>query len=183
MPRIPEPSEAVLIALRRVIRAVDQQSRRLAQRYGLTGPQALVLRLVTQRGSATAADLGEALSLTAPTLSDIIKRMEQRGLLTRIRDLGDRRRQRITATDTGRRTLEDALPLMQESFLARLAELPDWEQTQLLASLQRLAGLLDASELNASPMLVSGAATASAEAVAEVTAATDAAAPRDTAQR
>lgn len=163
-------NEAILIALRRVIRAVDQQSRRLAQSHGLTNPQALVLRQVTQHGTITAAELGEALGLTAPTISDIIRRMEQRGLLTRIRDLTDRRRQLITATDTGRKALEHALPLMQESFLSRLAKLPDWERSQILASLQRLAALMDASDLMAAPMLTSGSATASAEAVTKATA-------------
>ncbi|MCB1736389.1 MAG: MarR family transcriptional regulator [Gammaproteobacteria bacterium] len=169
MPNTPQ-NEAILIALRRVIRAVDQQSRRLAQSHGLTGPQVLILRQVTQHGSITAAELGEALRLTAPTISDIIRRMEQRELLTRIRDLKDRRRQLITATDRGRKALEHALPLMQESFLARVTELPDWEQSQLLASLQRLAELMDASDLVAAPMLASGSATASPEALVEAVA-------------
>lgn len=162
----PPANESILIALRRVIRAVDEYNRRLARSFGLTGPQAQVLRLVTQHGSITAAKLGDVLSLSAPTLSDLIRRMEQRGLVTRIQDTVDRRRQLITATLAGQKALEQAQPLMQERFLARLGDLPDWEQTQLLASLQRLAALMDADDLPASPFLTSGAATASAETVA-----------------
>lgn len=152
-------NESILIALRRVIRAVDEHNRRLAQSHGLTGPQALVLRLVTRHGSITAAQLGHELSLTAPTISDIIRRMEQRGLITRVTDSGDRRRQLIKVTESGLHALDDALPLMQERFLDRLAKLPEWEQSQLLASLQHLAALLDGSDLQAAPLLTTGAVT------------------------
>ena len=37
-------SEQMLVALRRVMRAVDLHSRKLMQSHGLTGPQALVLQ-------------------------------------------------------------------------------------------------------------------------------------------
>ena len=48
-----EISEEILIALRRVIRAIDQHSRNLVTSHGLTGPQALLLTEIVRSGSLT----------------------------------------------------------------------------------------------------------------------------------
>jgi hypothetical protein len=47
---------------------------------------------------------------------------------------------------------ETSPPLLQERFVRRFAALPDWEQTLLLSSLQRIAELMDAGDLDAAPM-------------------------------
>ncbi len=147
----------MLIALRRVMRAIDLHSRSLVQSHGLTGPQSLVLRATITTGGLTAGELARRVSLSQATVSDIVKRLEARGLLRRARDDADRRRVMITATEAGRRLQASAPPLLQETFARRFAALHDWEQTQLLASVQRIAALMDAEDLDASPVLTSGA--------------------------
>ncbi len=157
----------MLIALRRVIRAVDLHSRKLAQSHGLTGPQALVLREVISAGALTAGDLARAVSLSQATITDIVKRLEMKGLLSRTQDDIDRRRVVITATDKGEDLHAMAPPLLQETFTQKFRLLEDWEQSLLLSAMQRIAGLMDAKDLDAAPMLASGAVTATAEAVNE----------------
>jgi hypothetical protein len=58
--------------------------------------------------------------------------------------------------------------LLQDRFASRFEELEDWEQSQLLASLQRIAAMMDAGELDAAPVLSSGSVRATPEAVEEV---------------
>jgi len=156
-------SEAVLIALRRVIRAVDVHSRSLVQSHGLTGPQSVILRETIVSGGITAGDLARRVSLSQATVSDIVKRLEGRQLLRRTRDTVDRRRVLITATDQGVQLHASAPPLLQETFVRRFEGLRDWEQNLLLASLQRIAEMMDAGDLDAAPLLTSGAVTAPAE--------------------
>ncbi len=48
----------IVSALRRIIRAVDLHSKYLAQRYGLTGPQLVVLQSLEQRGPQTTGQSG-----------------------------------------------------------------------------------------------------------------------------
>jgi hypothetical protein len=62
----------------------------------------------------------------------------------------------VRPTEQGRETLKRAPPLLQESFSARFAQLADWEQTLLLASLQRVAALMDAERIDAAPVLTAG---------------------------
>lgn len=157
------PSETMLIALRRVIRAVDVHSRSLVQSHGLTGPQSIILRTVVAAGRLTAGELARRVSLSQATVTDIVKRLESKHLLQRTRDAADRRRVVITSTRQGRELLSHAPPLLQETFVRRFAALHDWEQNLLLASMQRIAELMDAADLDAAPMLTSGALAAPAE--------------------
>ncbi|MCB1753228.1 MAG: MarR family transcriptional regulator [Gammaproteobacteria bacterium] len=159
--------EAILIALRRVIRAIDQHSRKLVQSHGLTGPQALVLNEIVRSGSLTGSRLAKNISLSQATVTDIVKRLEQKGLLAKKQDLVDKRKLHLLPTEQGRNLILTSVPLLQESFQQRLSELKEWEQTQLLASLQRIAEMMNAEDLDASPLLTSGALNASAEAVRE----------------
>lgn len=156
-------SDEVLIAIRRVIRAIDLHSRQLNQVYGLTGPQALVLKEVSSRRGITAGELARRVSLSQATITDIVKRLEQRGYVARIRDLTDRRKVMLEITLAGKKLVKAAPPLLQERFTERFAQLEDWEQTLLLSSLQRIASLMDAGELEAEPLLASSPLVASAE--------------------
>lgn len=156
-------SEIMLVALRRVIRAVDVHSRSLVQSHGLTGPQSIILRTVVTAGGLTAGDLARRVSLSQATVTDIVKRLEAKRLLKRTRDEVDRRRVVITATGKGTELYSHAPPLLQETFVRRFGALTDWEQNLLLASMQRIAELMDASDLDAAPMLTSGAVAAPAE--------------------
>jgi DNA-binding MarR family transcriptional regulator len=160
-------SEAILIALRRIIRAVDQHSRDLVSSHGLTGPQALLLTEIARGGPLTGSELASRVSLSQATVTDVVKRLEGRGLLTRERSEVDKRRILLRTTEEGALLVRKSVPLLQERFQQRLAGLHDWEQTQLLASLQRIAELMNAEDLDAAPMLASGAITASAQAVEE----------------
>jgi hypothetical protein len=74
----------------------------------------------------------------------------------------------VEATDAALTMLEQSPPLLQESFANRFGNLQDWEQTQLLASLQRIAAMMDAEGLDAAPVLSSGSVRATAKAVEEV---------------
>jgi DNA-binding MarR family transcriptional regulator len=160
-------SDQVITAIRRLIRAVDLHSRTLAASYGLTGPQALILKALQDK-SLPAGELASSVSLSQGTVTDILKRLEQRGLIKRIRDTLDRRRVLVEITDGGLALLEQSPPLLQENFAQKFNSLQDWEQTQLLASLQRIAAMMDAEDIDAAPVLSSGSVRATARAVEQV---------------
>ncbi len=160
-------SDDILIALRRVIRAIDQHSKKLVQSHGLTGPQALILSEIVKNGSLTGSTLAKNISLSQATVTDIVKRLEHKQLLTKSRDNVDKRKFHLTPTEQGRQIIRMTVPLLQKSFEKKLSELKDWEQTQLLSSLQKIAEMMNAEHLDAAPLLTSGAMTASPEAVKE----------------
>ncbi|MCC7410950.1 MAG: MarR family transcriptional regulator [Gammaproteobacteria bacterium] len=148
-------SEQILITLRRIMRAVDRHSRALVRRHGLTAPQAIVLRAVTANGSVSIGALARAVNLSQATVTDIVARLEARRIVERRRDESDKRRVLVSPTPAGRELLAGAVPLLQERFVAELHRLEDWEQTWLLASLQRIAAMMNADAVDAAPLLSS----------------------------
>jgi len=143
----------VLIALRRIIRAIDMRSRRLMQQAGFTGPQLLILQALGAHGEMSAGDLAREVNLSQGTVTSILDRLEKRGLIQRVRSETDRRKVFVTLTDSGKEQLASAPTLLQERFIERFTGLKDWEQHQILASLQRLAEMMDAQNIDAAPVL------------------------------
>jgi DNA-binding MarR family transcriptional regulator len=147
---------SILVALRRIIRAVDLHSHRLMDEHGLTGPQLASLQEIVRCGTASARDLARSLQVSQPTITGILDRLERGGLITRTRNGRDRRAIDVAITEEGQRLLTAAPPLLQERFSEELAKLKTWEQTMILATLQRVAAMMDAEDLTAAPHLVTG---------------------------
>nr|WP_312820914.1 MarR family transcriptional regulator [Brevundimonas sp.] len=68
---------------------------------GLTYPQYLVLLVLWETQPLSVGDLGRRLYLDSGTLTPLLKRMEQAGLVTRARDPDDERRVLIGLTPAG----------------------------------------------------------------------------------
>ena len=146
----------VLIAIRRIIRSVDLHSKQLVKQFGLTGPQLIVLREVSQSEETSASELSRNVSLSQATVTGILDRLEKRGLIFRRRSNRDRRRVPVKITEAGEHLLDQTPPLMQESFSEQFLGLQSWEQHMILGSLHRLVAMMDAKQLSAAPMLITG---------------------------
>ncbi len=77
--------------------------------FGLTPFHWLVLCCLWQDDGLPTSSIGDKLQQVGGTLTGVIDRMEERGLVRRERDIKDRRIWRIWLTDAGRE-LEDILP-------------------------------------------------------------------------
>jgi DNA-binding MarR family transcriptional regulator len=150
----------VIVALRRISRAIDLHSRALMQHHGLTAPQLAALQAVAEHQPVSVSGVARSIHLSLATLTGIFNRLEARGLVMRSRDGRDRRSVVVELTDRGAETLESAPSLLQDRFRRELARLEQWEQTQLLASLQHIAAMMDAEGIDAAPMLSTGVVTA-----------------------
>jgi DNA-binding MarR family transcriptional regulator len=162
-------NEQILIALRRIARAIDLHSRSLAQTFGLTGPQVVLLRELLRNGRMHVAELAQSISLSHATVTDILNRLEKRGLIVRTRSIADRRCILVTPTERAVALVQQSPPLLQERFSQELERLQEWELTQILSVLQRVALMMDAKQLDASPLLSTGSVTADPEMIEIVT--------------
>jgi len=82
-----------------------------------------VLTSLAEQGAASQADLGRRLSIDRSDLHALLAEMERDGLVARVRDAADRRRNVVTLTSAG------------EAALARLDERVDSAQKALLEPL------------------------------------------------
>lgn len=145
--------EDVLIAIRKIIRATDIHSRQLTKSVGLTAPQLLVMQAINHLGAVAISRLSSEVSLSQATVTTIIDRLERRGYLARQRSERDKRVVHALLTDAGREALENAPTPLQEAFSVRFEQLESWEQSHILSALQRVAAMMGADDLDASPFL------------------------------
>jgi len=147
----------IVASIRRIMRAVELHSRRLAEEHGLTGPQLAVLQAAFRLGDAASTGaLARTVHLSGPTVTGILDRLARRGLIDRARSGHDRRSITISVTPSGEALLAAAPSLLQDQFRAKLARVEDWERTMILATLQRIAAMMDAESLDVSPVLAPG---------------------------
>ncbi|MDX9873960.1 MAG: MarR family transcriptional regulator [Spongiibacteraceae bacterium] len=158
--------EEVLTALRRVIRATDLHSKHLEKTVGLTAPQLLLLQILRDRGDLTSGELARRMNLSQATVTTILDRLERRELVQRIRSETDKRKVYTALTEAGEAILREAPLPLQQHFVRRFQDLHDWEQAMILSSLQRVAHMMDADHLDASPVLDVGALDRSPDQVA-----------------
>lgn len=151
-----ELSDQVLVSLRRIIRATDLHSRKLGKQTGLTTPQLVIIGAIGKHKEPTVSDIAKEVSLSLATVTTILNRLESNGYVNRQRSAIDRRRVIVTLTEQGENVLAQAPKPLQDSFLNRFSRLETWEQHQIVAALERVATMMDAEELDAAPLLLSG---------------------------
>ncbi|MDP8244160.1 MAG: MarR family winged helix-turn-helix transcriptional regulator [Candidatus Hinthialibacter antarcticus] len=149
----------VLVAIRRITRAIDLHSKDLVRNYGITGPQLLLMQHLSGDGSSSAGDIAKRIHLSNATTTEIINRLEKRVFIERKRSSQDKRQVFVSLTPLGQEVLKNAPSPLQERFVSEFVKLEEWEQNTLLSSLQRIASMMEAKEIEASPILTSGAIT------------------------
>jgi DNA-binding MarR family transcriptional regulator len=77
-------------------------SKRMRARLGVTGPQRLVLRMLGHNPRLRPGELARLLHDHPSTLTGVLQRLEDRGLITREIDAADRRSTLLHLTATGR---------------------------------------------------------------------------------
>lgn len=151
-----EKHDELLVALRKVIRAIDLHSKKLEREVGLTGPQLLVMRAITRFNGAMVKEIADDTNLSPATITSILDRLQSRELIIRQRSTEDKRKVGVYLTEIGANALKAAPKMLQEHFIRRFDDLKDWEQSLLVSSMQRLANMMDAEQIDASPLLEIG---------------------------
>jgi DNA-binding MarR family transcriptional regulator len=148
--------DSALIALGRIVRAIETNSRALAKSSGLSASQYITLQVLAGERSITQRTLADRVSLSQATVTTMLERLAREGYVTRERCCDDRRKVFVHLTEKGRETLKRAPSPLQERFSAGFDKLADWEQAFLVAALERSAALLDAEDIEAAPVLALG---------------------------
>lgn len=157
----------VLKTLRQIMRAVDIHSQYLNKKIGLTGPQLLLLNEIRKSGELSTGDLAKAVNLAQATVTSIVDRLEKKDLVVRSRPTEDKRKMHLSLTPKALEVLDASPSFIQDEFLEQFESLESWEQSQILANLQRVAKMMNAHELRANPILTADNQTIQSEEPAE----------------
>lgn len=95
-------------------RAMTAAYRPLLEALGLTYPQYLVLLALWESNELSVGSLGARLFLDSGTLTPLLKRMEKRGLVRRMRSVDDEREVIVALTTEGRRLKSRAATIPEQ---------------------------------------------------------------------
>ena len=101
-----------------------------------------VMYELSSRGDLTSTDLCQMLSLDAGYLSRLISGLEKKGLIQKVRSITDARAVQLHLSDLGRSVLAPLEQQTQQEVIALLSALPEPQQQQLTAAMQRIQALL-----------------------------------------
>ena len=145
----------ILIKIRKIVRSVDIESKKIQKEYGVSIPQVLCLSFLNDSPNyqRTQGEIRKFLNLNSSTVSGIIYRLEKKGFLARLPKTGDKRVVNITLTSGGKELLIRIPPLLHEQLSEKLQNLDDPELEKIKKSLEILVQLLDIEKVKASPMI------------------------------
>jgi DNA-binding MarR family transcriptional regulator len=150
---VPDYNTIILHSLRRIIRAVEIYSRKLATKYRVTGPQLVCLVAIIELGPVTATGIAREVHLSTSTVVGILARLEEKGLIVRHRSERDRRQIHVMPTAEGRILVETAPSPLQDTLSLALSGLNSLEQATIALSLQRVVELMEAPDVDKSSIL------------------------------
>jgi DNA-binding MarR family transcriptional regulator len=145
----PEDATAIVQGLRRITRAIELYSHDVEREYGLTGPQLWALRNLLREGPMTPSQLAQSLAVDQSSVSGLLRRLEQKGLVSRTRVPEDQRSVRIELTPEGRSLCRRAPEAAQGKLLHGLSGMTPARVKALRRSIQTLVEAMEASNVTA----------------------------------
>lgn len=149
----------ILISIRKIIRSVNLESKRIEKKHGISIPQLLCLYFLNDQPDFQAAhkQIKEFLQLNASTVTGIIDRLEKKGLVARLRNAEDKRIGLVSLTARGTKLLETTPDPLHDRLNQRLQKLSSDELQALDDAFDLIISFLDIEGLDAAPIITSGA--------------------------
>lgn len=154
-PPVPKSSYdlRILQSIRRIIRAVEIHSHKLAQEHEITGPQLGCLLALAKGGPLTITQLARVVYQSPSTVVGIVDRLADKGLALRERSSKDRRLVGVCVTKAGEALIANAPSPLQETLAESLNNLPELEQVSITLALEKVVDMMEARKIEAPPIL------------------------------
>jgi DNA-binding MarR family transcriptional regulator len=152
----PNKNVRVLQALRRIVRAIELHSKKLANTYRITAPQLVCLIKLKEDGPLPITALSRLVHLSPSTLVGVMDRLEEKALVKRTRSSRDRRVVHISITEKGKHLVAEAPSPLQDKLAQALDQLPELEHLSITFALEKIVDLMEAGHIEGEPVLKTG---------------------------
>jgi MarR family transcriptional regulator, lower aerobic nicotinate degradation pathway regulator len=135
-----------LDALRRIVQALRESSRRAEQRLGITGAQLFVVEQLADTPCQSLNELAARTFTHQSSVSTVVARLVEEGLVSRHYADTDARRLELMLTARGRRLAAQTTGAAQGRLIGAVQRLPPRSRRQLGALLRRVVLAMDAAD-------------------------------------
>ncbi|HTE45644.1 MAG TPA: MarR family winged helix-turn-helix transcriptional regulator [Gemmatimonadaceae bacterium] len=129
--------ERSMNAVRGIVRALRINTRAIELKMGISLAQLFVLQQLAERPSESLNELAERTATHQSSVSVVVRRLVERGYVTRTTSSSDKRRIEIDVTPVGRSLLVNAPTTIQMQLVTALRAMPGVEQIALADLLER----------------------------------------------
>jgi MarR family transcriptional regulator, lower aerobic nicotinate degradation pathway regulator len=136
-------TRAVLDSVRRIVRTLHESSRAAEKQIGVTGAQLFVLQKLAESPAASLNDLAARTHTHQSSVSTVVSRLVERGLVIRAPSATDGRRLELRLSAEGRRLLARAPDAAQARLVKAIEQLPAARRHALSQSLFALTSAMD----------------------------------------
>lgn len=138
----PDVLSDIVNNLRRVFQVVIDQSKNAEEKTGLTSSQLWAMKEIAAAGSLKGAELARRMFIHPATVVNLVDRLEERGLVVRVRSRKDRRVVDIELTAEGANLVQNSPEVTQNILVKGLGKLPDKNVYQISEGLKQLVEVL-----------------------------------------
>src|SRR5689334_22238095 len=124
-------------ALRSVVRALRINTRAIELKMGISLAQLFVLQQLAERPASSLNELAERTATHQSSVSVVVRRLVERGYVSRTSSTSDKRRIEIEVTPVGRGLLSEAPMTIQAQLMNALRHMPATDQTALANLLEQ----------------------------------------------
>jgi DNA-binding MarR family transcriptional regulator len=142
-----DEATTVLIALRRIVRFLRLADREVEAACDVSAAQLFVLHTLVDDPAASVSELAHRTLTDQSSVSTVVARLVERGLVKRTPSRTDRRRTQLRITPAGVRMVQRAPRVPQAVMIAAIRDMPVAKRAELTRALEGLASVIGANEV------------------------------------
>lgn len=142
-----DEATSVMIALRRIVRFLRLADREVEAACDISAAQLFVLHTLIDEPASSVSELATRTLTDQSSVSTVVARLVERGLVSRTPSRTDRRRAQLRITAAGQRMVKRAPRVPQTLMIQAIRAMPAARRSELARSLDGLAAAIGANEV------------------------------------
>ncbi len=142
-----DKTRSIIFSIRKLIQAGELYSKELSKIHSISAAQLNCLLALFEYGSLPPSQIAKHMLVKSSTVTGVVDRLEQKGLVRRVRNSPDRRIVTVELTQAGNQLAENAPPPIQQKIVDGLKKISETEIDEIVFALTKLTNMLDVQDL------------------------------------
>ena len=142
-----DKTRSIIFSIRKLIQAGELYSKELSKVHSISAAQLNCLLALFENGPLPPSQIAKHMLVKSSTVTGVVDRLEQKGLVRRVRTSPDRRIVTIELTEVGNQLAENAPPPIQQKIVDGLKKISEEEIDEIVFALTKLTDMLDVQDL------------------------------------